>query len=107
MTAHENKRDALRQILRQAYRGKDKIEVGDHWQDEVMRRIRKLGAIEPAPSFLDMLEQLVWKFAPVACLLILVLTALLFQFDFNSEYDIFYLFTNGTDEVTFTQFLEL
>ena len=107
MTAHENNSEVLRRILRQAYRGKDNIEVGDHWQDEVMRRVRELGAIEPAPSLLDMLEQLVWKFAPVACLLILVLTAVLLQFDFNYQYDIFYLFTNGTDDVTFTQFLAL
>ena len=89
MTAQEKKSEVLREILRQAYRGKDNVEVDDHWQDDVMRRIRKLGPTVPAPSLLDTLEQLVWKFAPVACILILGLTALLVHSDFTNEQDIF------------------
>ncbi|UCG14329.1 MAG: hypothetical protein JSU72_07690 [Deltaproteobacteria bacterium] len=72
-----------------------------------MGRIRNLGPIEAKPSFLLMFEQLVWRLAPVTCLLILGLTLLLSSVSFTPEYEAVQLLMNGTEELTLVQFLEL
>ena len=97
----------LREIFKLAYLEKENLEVGDQWQGEVMRRLRKLGAIQPAPGFLEMLESFVWRLAPVTCLLILVLTAVLIVSDFTSEYEVIQLLMNGTEELVLPQFYGL
>ena len=107
MTSIKNEHEALREILRRAYRDKENVEVGDRWQEEVMRRIRELGEIEERPSSLVMFEQLVWRLAPLTCLLILGLTVLLYSFDFIAGYDVIQLLVNGTEELTLNQFFEL
>ena len=107
MNSPKNEHEVLQTILRKAYREKENVEVGDQWQHEVMRRVRNLGALQPTPGFLEMLEQLVWRLAPVTCLLILGLTVLFAVSDFTSGYEVFQLFMNGTEELTFAQFVGL
>lgn len=107
MTPIKHEQEALREILRRAYRDKENVEVGDQWQEEVMRRIRELGEIEERPSSLVMFEQLVWRLAPLTCLLILGLTVLLSSSDFISGDDVIQLLVNGTEELTLNQFFEL
>ena len=107
MTSIKNEHEALREILRRAYRDKENVEVGDQWQEEVMRRIRELGEIEERPSSLVMLQQIVWRLAPLTCLLILGLTVLLSSSDFISGDDVIQLLVNGTEELTLNQFFEL
>jgi hypothetical protein len=107
MTPIKDKQEALRKILQQAYLEKENVEVGDRWQEEAMRRIRELGEIEPTPSSLLMFEQLVWRLAPLTCLLILGLAVLLSSLDFVSGYDIIQLLMDGTEELTLNQFFGL
>jgi hypothetical protein len=107
MTPIKDEQKVLREILRQAYLEKENVEVGDRWQEEAMRRIRELGAIEAAPSSLVMFEQLLWRLAPLTCLLILGLAVLLSSFDFISGYDIIQLLMDGTEELTLNQFFGL
>ena len=107
MTTIKHQRQALRELLRRAYREKEKVEVGDQWQDEVMRRIGELGEMEASPSYLVMLEQLVWRLVPVTCILIIGLTVLLSSFDFISGYDIIQLTMNSTEQITLNQFFGL
>jgi hypothetical protein len=107
MTTVRPEQDRLREILRRAYLEKENVEVGDQWQKEVMRRIRELGEIEERPSSLVMFEQLVWRLAPLTCLLILGLTVLFSYFDFISGYDVIQLLMNGTEELTLNQFFGL
>jgi len=107
MSPNKDEHEALREILRQAYQERENVEVGDHWQEEVMHRIRELGEIEARPSSLVMFEQLVWRLAPVTCLLILGLTLLLSSFDFISGYDVIQLLMNSTEEITLNQFFGL
>ncbi len=97
----------LQAILRKAHRQKEDIEVGDQWQQEVMRRVRELGTLQPTPTFPEMLEQLVWRLAPVTCLLIFGLTVLFAVSDFTSGYEVFQLLMNGTEELTFALFAGL
>jgi hypothetical protein len=99
--------EVLQATLRKAYQEKENIEVGDQWQQEVMRRVRELGALQATPSFPEMLEQLVWRLAPVTCLLILGLTVLFAVSDFTSRYEVFQLLMNGTEELTFALFAGL
>ena len=107
MSPNKDEHEALREILRQAYQERENVEVGDHWQEEVMHRIRELGEIEARPSSLVMFQQLVWRLAPVTCLLILGLTLLLSSFDFISGYDVIQLLMNSTEEITLNQFFGL
>lgn len=107
MTSIKDEHDELREILRQAYRDKENVEVGDQWQEEVMRRIRDLGEIEERPSPLVMFEQFVWRLAPITCLLIVVLAVLLSNFDFSSGDDVVQLLMNGTEDITLNQFFGL
>jgi len=107
MTPSKHERQALREILRRAYHERENVEVGDQWQEEVMRRIRELDEIEARPSSLVMFEQLVWRLAPLTCLLILGLTLLLSSFDFISGYDVIQLLMNSTEEITLNQFFGL
>jgi hypothetical protein len=48
MTPSKHERQALREILRRAYHERENVEVGDQWQEEVMRRIRELDEIDQA-----------------------------------------------------------
>jgi hypothetical protein len=107
MTTIKDQHQALRELLRRAYREKEKVEVGDQWQEEVMRRIGELGEMEASPSYLVMLEQLVWRLVPVTCILIIGLTVLLSSFDFISGYDIIQLTMNSTEQITLNQFFGL
>ena len=107
MTTINHQHQALRELLRRAYKEKEKVEVGDQWQEEVMRRIGELGEIEASPSYLVMLEQLVWRLVPVTCILIIGLTVLLSSFDFISGYDVIQLTMNSTEQITLNQFLGL
>ena len=107
MTPIKHEDEALRQVLRRAYQDREKVEVTDQWQEEVMRRVRNTGPIEATPSFLLMFERLVWRLAPVICLLILGLTLLLSSVNFAPGDDAVQLLMNGTEEPTLVQFFEL
>ena len=107
MTPIKHEDETLRQVLRRAYQEREKVEVTDQWQEEVMRRISELGEIATSPRFLAMFEQLVWRLVPVICLLILGLTVLLSSFDFISGYDVIELLMNSTEEITLNQFFGL
>ena len=107
MTPSKHEQEALREILRRAQQEKETVEIGDQWQEEVMRRIRNFGPIEVKPSFLLMFERLVWRLAPVTCLLIVGLTLVLSSVNFTPGYDAIQLLMNGTEELTLVQLLEL
>ena len=107
MTPSKHEQEALIRILQRAHQEKEKLEIGDQWQEEVMRRIRELGEIEARPGSLVMFEQLVWRLAPLTCLLILGLTLLLSSVDFISGYDVIQLLMNSTEEITLNQFFGL
>ena len=107
MTTINHQHQALRELLRRAYKEKEKVEVGDQWQEEVMRRIGELDEIETSPSYPVMLQQLVWRLVPVTCILIIGLTVLLSSFDFISGYDVIQLTMNSTEQITLNQFFGL
>ncbi len=78
MKSSERERDKrLLRLLRGAYLGKENLETGNGWQEEVMRRVRRTRNVEAAPSSSVVFFQFAWKLAPVTLLLILALTAIL------------------------------
>ncbi len=87
MLFSENHYMRLKKALISAYSEKNKVEVGDHWQTETMRRIRQIGPLESGSAYLLNFEQLVWRFAPVTCALILVFSICLLNLDFAQEYE--------------------
>ena len=98
MKSSRNERERLTNILMQAYLGKERFEVGDQWQNSVMARIRQMGPIASAPSFLPTFERLVWRFAPATSLVALGLAALSIAADFIFEYDLFQLLLNAVED---------
>ena len=98
--------EKLKNILRHAYRTREEIDAGDLSLDDLMRRIRQAGSIQMLPLFLEMFEPIVWKLAPVACLFIFALTALLLTLDFTSAHDLFEMFMDGKEEITLAQLFE-
>jgi hypothetical protein len=98
MKSSGNQLERLTNILKQAYLGKERIEVGDQWQNSVMTRIRQMGPLASAPSFLPTFEHLVWRLAPVASLLTLALAALALATDFIVEYDLFQMLLNAVED---------
>ena len=77
----------LKKALISAHFAREKVEVDDQWQTETMRRIRQIGPLESNDTYLFNFERLVWRFAPIACALILVLSICLLNLDFVQEYE--------------------
>ena len=92
-----NKPDRLQQALKKAYHLRDAVPVEQGWETQVMRQVRGLGPLNRGPGWVDFIEGYFWKFAPVVCALILVLSvALIFQFDFISDAEMAKTFFEGS-----------
>ena len=98
MKSSGNELERLTNILRQAYLGKERFEVGDQWQSGVMAAIRQMGPVESTPRFLPTFEHLVWRLAPVTSLLTLGLAALSIAIDVLFERDLFQLFLSALED---------
>ncbi len=103
MLFSKNQHMRFKNALTSAYSEKKKVEVGDHWQTETMRRIRQVGSLESRTSYLLNFEQMVWRFAPVACALILIFSICLFNLDFAQEYEMSKLLLDDPVEYAFVQ----
>jgi hypothetical protein len=84
MRSRISENESLKKAFRDAYSAKGRKETGAEWQSRTMRRIRQIGPLRPASGFWPAFENLVWKLAPVSCVLVLVLTF----FFMNMEQDI-------------------
>lgn len=75
-----------------AHKEKEKAEVGELWPTKVMGHLRSMPPMYPRAGYLELLQQLVWRLAPVAAVLVLLLGAAVFQLDFTSEYELAAMF---------------
>lgn len=83
-----NKRNytQLENALIRAYREKQKPRVSEQWEMNVMQHIRSLGALPfKTTSPFEFFEQFGWRFAPVACVVIALLTFWMVKLDFVTE----------------------
>lgn len=91
-------REKLKELLGQAYRARERMEVGAQWQKSLMARVREIGPFQPETQFLPTFERFVWRLAPVVCLLALVLIAAFIEIEVASWEDPIQLFVNGAEE---------
>jgi len=91
-------REKLKELLGQAYRARERMEVGARWQKSLMARVREIGPFQPTTRFLLTFERFVWRLAPVVCLLALVLIAAFVEIEVASWEDPIQLFVNGAEE---------
>jgi len=98
MRSKVSENESLKKAFREACSAKGRGETGKEWQSQVMRRIRQIGPLRPATGFWPAFESMVWRLAPVSCLLVIALTLLLMNIDFADSND--YL---GTVTVDFEQ----
>ena len=105
MKSLESRLEVLKRILLQAYHEKEKLELSDRWQVNVMRRVKNLGPLKKEPEPLGQFTQFVWRLAPVTCLLIIVSTVVLLKFDFTPEYNVLISFVPDAEEISLVQLL--
>lgn len=103
MRFSKNEQRVIEEIFKKAYDDKEAPHVGDRWTSYVMRRIRDLGPVASGKSFFLGFEQFVWRLAPVACLMIIVLAAILYNTGVVPDDSVFQVLMNGEDEVTISQ----
>jgi len=85
--------EKIKKILSVSYFEKDKDEAGDAWQSNVMRRIRYSKARSREESGMDFCNWFVWRFSAVALVLIIMLSVYAIQSDFQTGYELSYLFS--------------
>ncbi len=86
MRSRISENESLKKAFREAHSAKGRGEAGAEWQSQAMRRIRQIGPLRPA-AFWPAFESLVWKLAPVSCVLVLLLTFLFVNMDFDVDAD--------------------
>jgi hypothetical protein len=88
MRSRISENESLKTALREAYSAKGRAETGEEWQSSAVRRIRQIGPLRPATGFWPAFESMVWRLAPVSCLLVLVLTFFFvnMELDVDSDY---------------------
>lgn len=95
----------LEDTLRAAYHEKENIEigVGSRWRMDVMRDIRRLGPLNTKNNPLLFFNQFVWRFATVACMIILILSVYVGFTGFNPTTEIADMFLDDPVEFTLVQ----
>jgi hypothetical protein len=82
----------LRKALAWTYGEKENAGVSDWWQIKVMEHIRNIGPFCARLTYLDLFQRLVWRLAPAACILLIILGMVLSRLDFMTDYVIAKIF---------------
>ena len=77
----------IRKALAAAYRNKESTDAEQGWPLKVMGNIRRLGNLYVKTSYLERFQRSVWKLAPVACVLLLLLSVAMTRFDFILDFE--------------------
>jgi hypothetical protein len=77
--------ERLKKAFVETYYAKEAADAHTLSAAKVMSHIRRLG---PKTNFLAQFESLVWRFAPVVCILIVALAVCMMRIDFVSEHEI-------------------
>jgi hypothetical protein len=92
-------------LLRAAYSDKDRAEVSNRWQMDVMRSVRHLGPLNEKATAFFFIDRFVWRFATVACTIALILSIYAGITGFNPTDQIANVFFDAPVEFTLTQVL--
>jgi hypothetical protein len=107
MKSRISENETLKKAFRDAYQAKEGEIAGEDWSSRVMSRIRLIGPLGPATSFWSAFEHLVWRLAPVSCLLVLVATLLLLNMQTDLAYDSLGTWMAGMEETTLAELFGL
>ncbi|MBW2593567.1 MAG: hypothetical protein JRE58_11340 [Deltaproteobacteria bacterium] len=77
------------------------------WQAGTMRQIRRIGPLNDRPGYFLQLGQNIWRLAPVACILLIVLTVMVVQINFIPEDAVLTVFDYDMEELTLKQVVGL
>lgn len=88
-------------VLHGAYRDKKPPRVREPWRADTMRRIRQLPPLNKAGS-LFLFERIVWRLAPVAAALIIVISMALVNLDTDPGRGVFDLMTYQSEDIGLT-----
>jgi hypothetical protein len=88
MKASTEECQRLRKALGRAYWAKEKGGANPLWLTGVMGHVRRLSVPGTGVGFFDLFEPFVWRLAPVACSLVLILAAVISQLDFLADYEV-------------------
>jgi hypothetical protein len=97
-------RERVADLLRQAYKGKELLVVGEGWRMRLMARIREMDPERMKVRFLPSFEHFVWRLAPVTTPLVLILIALLFKLDMGAGLDTLQMLMSSVEDFTLAQF---
>ena len=90
----------LRKALATAYHEKEKAEVDESWLARTMGHIRILGPLYPKTDFFEVFQRSLWRLAPIACALILLLGAAVTQLDTVADYELTKVFLEDPADYT-------
>ncbi|RJQ57746.1 MAG: hypothetical protein C4530_11985 [Desulfobacteraceae bacterium] len=94
--------------FRRAYRERENRRVGDRWHQDAMGGIRSLGSMQPRKTFLIGFEYLVWRMVPAFCLILIVLSALVYELGLYPDIGPLQILMNiENDEATLSYFAGL
>ena len=97
--------ERLGDLMRNVYRTRESLEVGDGWQAALMTRVRQMGALERKPRFLSAFEQLVWRLVPISLSMSIGMILLLARLYTTPHYDGVQLFARYVEELTLRRVL--
>ncbi len=110
MTHKFQGKEWLQEILREAYLGKESLEVGEIDRKAIMEQIRQRGRLPlEASSLLENFENFVWRLAPIvgfSIILLIALTSILAPFDFLDKNGRSGLFEGASEELRLEQLFE-
>ncbi len=105
MKSLEYRLEALKKILFQTYHEKEKPELSDRWRGNVMRRVGNIGPLQSKSDPLMQFGQFVWRLTPATCLLIVVSTVILLEFNVTHEQNLFVSLITDVEDLTISQLL--
>lgn len=105
MVKSDKKANFLISLLKHAYYEKEKLLVGDEWQNVVMQRIRSLDMLPEYEGFIYMFEHIVWRLSPAIAIIIVVFALTLWNWNIIPDSEIFKLMYNGLEEYSLSKIL--
>jgi hypothetical protein len=93
----------IRKMLSDAYWGKEDLSIDNGWQDKLMSRIREMGSVPTKALFWPAFEQLVWRIAPVTCVMVVAVTAVLVRLYITTQYNGLQLIASYVEELVIKQ----
>lgn len=92
--------DNLIKALKTTYLERENIHVSDHWKIRVLNNIRVNTFYDAKLRYFDLFQQFVWKIAPVACILIIILGIAITRIDFLANFKLFKTLINDPSDLS-------